>query len=93
MADILDSLPELEGHEFTRAGHTYSVVTVTANRNADEVSRSTDAPVLLHFTVSTDARPAPIGLQLRVSPAHASDIAYVRQALENAIASIVDSQR
>ena len=93
MADILDSLAELEGHEFTHAGHTYSVVTVTANRNVDEASRATDAPVLLHFTVTTDARPAPIGVQLRVSPAHASDIAYVRQALENTVASIVDSHR
>jgi hypothetical protein len=93
MADILDSLAELEGHEFTHAGHTYSVVTVTANRNVDQGSGPTDAPVLLHFTVTTDARPAPIGLQLRVNPAHAGDIAYVRQALENTVASIVDSRR
>ncbi len=93
MADILDSLAELEGHEFTHAGQTYSVVTVTANRNVDEASKATDAPVLLHFTVTTDARPAPIGLQLRVSPEHASDVAYVRQALENTVAAIVDGHR
>ena len=39
MADILDSLAELEGHEFTHAGQTYSVVTVTANRNLDEAAQ------------------------------------------------------
>ena len=93
MADILDSLAELEGHEFTHAGHAYSVVTVTANRNLEEAAKGTDAPVQLHFTVTTDARPAPIGLQLRVSPEHARDLAYVRQHLETTVAAIVDGHR
>jgi len=93
MSDNLGNvLASLEGHEFSRAGQTYSVVTVTANRATDEVTKGSDAPVRLHVTVTSSARPAPIGLQLRLSAEHANDLAYVREALEGTVAAIVEGR-
>lgn len=91
MADILDSLGELEGHEFTHAGQIYTVVTVTANRTPLDVAKSDGAPIHLHFTVTTPGRPAPIGLELRLGVERAGDLQGVRQALEERVASIVDA--
>ena len=91
MVDILDSLGELEGHEFTHAGQTYTVVTVTANRTPLD-ARDDETPIQLHFTVTTPGRQAPIGLELRLSTERARDLAGIRQALEQRIASIVDAQ-
>jgi len=91
MADILDSLGELEGHEFTHAGQVYSIVTVTANRTpVDEATKGDQAPIHIHFTVTSPARQQPIGLTLRVGAQHANDLAYVRENLERRVRSIVD---
>ena len=91
MADILDSLGELEGHEFTHAGQIYTVVTVTANRTPLGEAKDDVAPIHLHFTVTTPARQAPIGLELRLSAERARDLVGVRQALEARVASIADA--
>jgi len=90
MADILDSLGELEGHEFTHAGQIYTVVTVTANRTPLD-AKDDEAPIHLHFTVTTPGRKAPIGLELRLGTERARDLAGVRQTLEARVASIVDA--
>ena len=83
MVDILDSLGELEGHEFTHAGQTYTVVTVTANRTPLD-ARDDETPIHLHFTVTTPGRQAPRGLELRLSTERARDLAWIRRHSNNA---------
>jgi len=92
MADILDSLGELEGHEFTHAGQVYSIVTVTANRTLlDDATKGDQGPIDVHFTVTSPARQEPIGLTLRLQSRTANDLAYVREHLESRVRSIVDA--
>ena len=91
MADILDSLGELEGHEFTHAGQVYSIVTVTANRMPlEEAIKGDQGPIHIHFTVTSAARQEPIGLTLLLASQTSNDLAYVREHVENRVRSIVD---
>ena len=91
MADILDSLGELEGHEFTHAGQAYSIVTVTANRTPlDDATKSDQDPIHIHVTVTSPARQEPIGLTLLLASRTSHDLAYVREHVERRVRSIVD---
>jgi hypothetical protein len=90
MADILDSLGELEGHEFTHAGQVYSIVTVTANRTPlDDATKDDQGPIHIHFTVTSPARQEPIGLTLLLASGTSNDLAYVREHVESRVRSIV----
>jgi hypothetical protein len=93
MGDSLsDVLASLEGHEFSHAGQTYSVVTVTANRQELDETKGAEAPVVFHATVTSPSRQQPIGLQLRMSAERATDLAYVRETLEDRVAKIVEGK-
>ncbi len=94
MSDNLGGvLASLEGLEFSHAGQSYAVVTATANRDAlDDVPKGADAPVKFHFTVTSPSRKEPIGVQLRLDAQRATDLAYVRDALEGAVAAIVEGR-
>jgi hypothetical protein len=91
MADILDSLGELEGHEFTHAGQVYSIVTVTANRTPLDDAKADQGPIHIHFTVTSPARQEPIGLTLQLASRTANDLAYIREHVERRVRSIVDA--
>ena len=91
MADILDALGELEGHEFTHAGQVYSIVTVTANRTLDDATKGDQGPIHIHFTVTSPARQEPIGLTLLLAARTSNDLAYVREHVERRVRSIVDA--
>jgi hypothetical protein len=93
MAADLEDLASLEGHTFIHEGQTYEVVTVTATRKTlEEVSRGTDARVHMHFTVTRSGESTPIGPTLELDPDHANDLEYVKAALEDAVAHIVDGK-
>lgn len=94
MSDNLGAvLASLEGHEFSHAGQSYAVVTATANRDAlDELAKAADAPVTFHFTVTSPLRKEPIGVQLRLDAQRATDLAYVRDALEGSVVAIVEGR-
>jgi hypothetical protein len=91
MADILASLGELEGHEFSHAGQIYTIVTVTANRAAlDDATKADQGPIHIHFTVTSPARQEPIGLTLLLASRSSNDLAFVREHVESRVRSIVD---
>ena len=91
MADILDALGELEGHEFTHAGQVYTIVTVTANRTPLDDAKADPGPIHIHFTVTSPTRQEPIGLTLQLASRTANELAYVREHVERRVQSIVDA--
>jgi hypothetical protein len=93
MADELPVVTSLEGRTFSYKDKQYSIETATATRrHFDELTRGTDAPVEVRFTVTSADRSAPIGVYLRLSPEHAIDLNYVQSALEETVAQIVDGK-
>jgi hypothetical protein len=93
MGNELPVLTSLEGHAFSYKERQYSIETATATRRQfDEVTRGTGAPVDLHFTVTSPGNAKPIGVLLHLSPENAADLGFVRSALEDAVAKIVDGK-
>jgi hypothetical protein len=91
MATDLENLASLEGHTFTHGSQTYEVVTVTATRKTpDEIALGADAMIHIHFTITGSGLSEPIGPALDLDPEHATDLEYVKGALEEAVADIVD---
>ena len=86
-ADLERLASSLEGHTFTHQGQKYEVVTATATRK-----HGTDTRVHIHFTVTGSGQATPIGPALDLDAEHAKDLEYVKGALEETVADIVDGR-